>query len=189
MPTLAAIAAPSSALRAKDVVISWSPLMFPRDVHSRAGMRPPALEAVAAARTSPGASRVLDWKAPVDSRLGLSGAVSFAKLYCYVATPSAGVHPVVARLYCSPPELPADARPQEDAVDRHAASGPERAAALHVLRRAVRAFFQHRRTRPGRGRAVSRRDELDPCRHHHARPLRRHLHHRAARQAPGAGDQ
>src|ERR1043166_6114687 len=34
MPMLAAIAVPSSALRAKDVVISWSPLKFPNAGHS-----------------------------------------------------------------------------------------------------------------------------------------------------------
>src|SRR3954451_2926943 len=66
---------------------------------------------------------------------------------------------------------PPDARPEESALDRHDATGLERAAALYVLRRTVRAFFQHRRTRSRARRAVSRRDELDPYRHHHARPL------------------
>jgi hypothetical protein len=41
MPMLAAIAVPSSALRAKDVVISWSPLKFSNTGHSGCGMQQP----------------------------------------------------------------------------------------------------------------------------------------------------
>jgi hypothetical protein len=78
---LAAIAVPSSALRAKDVVISWSPLKFSNAGHSGGGMRqPPA--AAAAARLSPAAGSVLDWQAPEESRFGLSGAVFFTRAYC-----------------------------------------------------------------------------------------------------------
>src|SRR3954471_21619188 len=71
MPTLAAIAVPSSALRAKDVVISWSPLVF-----LGAGPFGSLPAAMAAASVSPCRRAVLDWRAPGRSGLGLSGAIS-----------------------------------------------------------------------------------------------------------------
>jgi hypothetical protein len=77
----AAIAAPSSALRAKDVVISWSPLKLSNAGHSGCGMRQlPA--AAAAARLSLVGGRVLDWQAPEDRRFGLAGAVFFTAACC-----------------------------------------------------------------------------------------------------------
>src|SRR6185312_10952820 len=92
MPMLAAIAVPSSALRAKDVVISWSPLKLSNTGHSGRGMRqPPA--AAAAARLSPAAGAVLDWQAPVDRGFGLPGAVFFAMAYCHSVFERSG-HPV-----------------------------------------------------------------------------------------------
>src|SRR4051812_44379520 len=92
MPMLAAIAVPSSALRAKDVVISWSPLKLSNTGHSGRGMRqPPA--ATAAARLSPIGGRVLDWQAPEDCRFGLSGAVFFTRPYCHSVFERSG-HPV-----------------------------------------------------------------------------------------------
>ena len=82
MPMLAAIAVPSSALRAKDVVISWSPLKFSNAGHSLAGMGLPAPAAAAAARLSRAAGRVLDWQAPEDRGFGLYGAVFFTAACC-----------------------------------------------------------------------------------------------------------
>ena len=194
---LAAIAAPSSALRAKDVVIVWSPLGFPSRQTGRGLCRRCGRQRRSRCRCIGKApDAVLDWRAPGDGGFGLSGAVLIHSA-AWCLSPNCdfchSLHPPAARPDCpaSPHRFsaPPDVRHQESALDRHAAAGLERPAALHVLCRAVRAFFQYRRTRSGRRRAVSRRDELDPYRHHHARPLRRHLHHGAARQAPGARDQ
>src|SRR6185312_6212422 len=144
MPMPAAIAVPSSALRAKDVVISWSPLKF---FKTRAnpvvdgGRLPAALPPQALGRT---AGRVLDWQAPVDW-----GTWTVRRCFLHGCVLLGCLQPAFIRwlqdCLVLPPELPANARPQENAVDRHAAAGPERAAALYVFRRAVRALFQHRR--------------------------------------------
>src|SRR2546430_2020550 len=106
MPMLAAIAVPSSALRAKDVVISWSPLKFSNTGHSGCGMRqPPA--AAAAARLRPVAGGVLDWRALEDRGLDCPALFSSRLRVARLGTPfsrcSSGRGQTV--LYCLPSEL------------------------------------------------------------------------------------
>src|SRR5439155_1699845 len=142
MPMLAAIAIPSSALRAKDVVISWSPLKLLKRWPFR--LRNAAASGGRCRRTvKPGRQPCLGLE---GARRLLIWTVRRCFLHKGVLLGLARLQPAFIRpwpdLDCPPPELPADARSQENAVDRHAAAGSERAAALHVFRRAVRAFLQ-----------------------------------------------
>src|ERR1700710_404259 len=88
MPMLAAMAVPSTALRAKDVVISWSPLGFfqaqatPVGGMAAAGLGGQAANTVRLAR---------------GRRLGLAGALD-SPIWTGGRWPSSSVHPAAARL-------------------------------------------------------------------------------------------
>src|SRR5207249_3314761 len=117
-PMLAAIAIPSSALRAKDVVISWSPLKFLKRGPFR--LRNAAASGGRCRRT------VKPGRRPC---LGLEGArrlPTWTVRRCFLHTGVLLGWRAFSRCssgrgqtsHCPPPELPANACSQENAVDR-----------------------------------------------------------------------
>src|SRR3954463_16417205 len=169
---LAAIEAPSTSLRATEVIfIRFSPYANFQDFK----------RGLWAAECSEASART----GKVEDRpcLGLAGAGRrsfWTERRCFVRDACCTLLQLQRRfiaglqhcsysisLHC--PSSDFDDRRQEIALDRYAAAGPRRAAALHALCGIVRAFFQPRRARSSLRPAVPRSDELHPHRHDLAR--------------------
>src|SRR5712664_2215077 len=187
MPMLAAMAAPSSVARAEEVVMSFSPLTGVTKNPGNSGCGQAAAESDATLRRP--LRRI--GKPEHRPRLGLAGVrdkrIWTGRRYFIHPRMLLALRGLQAAFIPRRPDCcaassscPSDVRHQENAVDRHAAAGAGRAAALSLLCRTVRALFKYRRARSGPRRTVPGGDEFDPYRQHLDRPLRRHVYDRAA---------